>query len=42
MKKERKRDHSGQRHPLWWILLIVILGLMVGCLSYRDLSAQSI
>ncbi len=33
------RDSSGQRHPLWWILLIVILGLMVGCLSYRDLSA---
>ena len=33
------RDRSGQRHPLWWILLIVILGLMVGCLSYRDLSA---
>lgn len=33
------RDSSGKRYPLWWILLIVILGLMVGCLSYRDLSA---
>jgi len=33
------RNESGQRYPLWWILLIVILGLMAGCLSYRDLAA---
>ena len=33
------RNSSGQRYPLWWILLIVILGLMTGCLSYRDLAA---
>ncbi|AFZ49061.1 ISAs1 family transposase [Dactylococcopsis salina] len=33
------RDRSGQRHPLWWVLFIVILGLMMGNLSYRDLAA---
>jgi len=33
------RDRSGQRYPLWWVLFIVILGLMMGYLSYRDLAA---
>jgi len=30
------RENSGKRHPLWLILLLVILGLMFGYLGYRD------
>jgi len=33
------RKSSGKRYPLWWVLFIVILGLMMGNLSYRDLAA---
>ena len=33
------RQKSGKRHPLWLILLLVILGLMFGHLGYRDLEA---
>ncbi len=33
------RKSNGQRHPLWWILLIVILSLMAGCLSDQNLAA---
>lgn len=32
------RQHRGQRHPLWFILLIVIFGLMTGHLGYRALG----
>ena len=32
------RYERGQRHPLWFILLIVILGLMTGHLGYRALG----
>lgn len=32
------RSSSGKRHPLWLILLLVILGLMFGYLGYRDLE----
>ena len=32
------RRERGQRHPLWFILLIVILGLMTGHLGYRALG----
>ena len=32
------RRGRGQRHPLWFILLIVILGLMTGHLGYRALG----
>ena len=29
------RKRSGKRHPLWLILLLVVLGLMFGYLGYR-------
>ncbi|MFM9264962.1 transposase family protein, partial [Tychonema sp. BBK16] len=32
------RKKSGKRHPLWLILLLVVLGLMFGYLGYRDLE----
>lgn len=32
------RKSSGKRHPLWLILLLVVLGLMFGYLGYRDLE----
>lgn len=32
------RNDRGQRHPLWFILLIAILGLMNGYLGYRALG----
>jgi len=32
------RRKQGQKHPLWFILLIVILGLMAGHLGYRALG----
>ena len=32
------RQAGGQRHPLWFILLIVIFGLMTGHLGYRALG----
>jgi DDE_Tnp_1-associated len=32
------RRKQGQKHPLWYILLIVILGLMTGHLGYRALG----
>jgi hypothetical protein len=32
------RRKQGQKYPLWWILLIVILGLMAGHLGYRALG----
>ncbi|HSF74149.1 MAG TPA: ISAs1 family transposase [Microcoleus sp.] len=33
------RHNSGKRHPLWLILLLVILGMMFGHLGYRDIAA---
>lgn len=33
------RHNSGKRHPLWVILLLVILGMMFGHLGYRDIAA---
>lgn len=33
------RQKSGKRHPLWLILLLVILGVMCGHLGYRDIAA---
>jgi len=40
LKKVKDFRHlKGQRHPLWFILLIVILGLMTGHLGYRALGA---
>lgn len=32
------RRKQGQKYPLWWILLIVIFGLMAGHLGYRALG----
>ena len=32
------RHPSGKRHPLWLILLLVIMGFMLGYLGYRDLE----
>ena len=32
------RKKLGKRHPLWLILLLVVLGLMFGYLGYRDLE----
>ena len=29
------RRSQGQRHPLWLILLLVILGTMMGYMGYR-------
>ena len=33
-----ERDCSGKRHPLWLILLIMILGIMSGYWGYRGLG----
>lgn len=33
------RQNSGKRHPLWLILLLVILGMMFGHLGYRYIAA---
>ncbi len=33
-----ERKASGRRHPLWLILLIIILGIMSGCWGYRGLG----
>ncbi len=33
-----ERDPSGRRHPLWLILLIMILGIMSGYWGYRSLG----
>ena len=33
------RQNSGKRHPLWLILLLVVLGMMFGYLGYRDICA---
>ncbi|TBR58711.1 DDE transposase family protein, partial [Westiellopsis prolifica IICB1] len=32
------RTKKGQRHPLWFVLLLVIMGTMSGCLGYRGLG----
>jgi len=32
------RENQGQRHPLWLILIIIILGIMQGYVSYRALG----
>lgn len=32
------RKDKGQRHPLWLVLLIIILGMMQGYISYRSLG----
>ena len=32
------RQTSGKRHPLWLILLLVIMGFMLGYLRYRDIE----
>lgn len=32
------RKKLGKRHPLWPIILLVVLGLMFGYLGYRDLE----
>lgn len=33
------RKNLGKRHPLWLILLLVVLGTMFGHLGYRDIAA---
>ncbi|MCP6761219.1 MAG: transposase family protein [Fischerella sp. CENA71] len=39
LKKVRDfRTKKGQRHPLWFVLLLVIMGTMSGCLGYRSLG----
>jgi hypothetical protein len=39
LKKVRDfRTKKGQRHPLWFVLLLVIMGTMSGCLGYRGLG----
>ena len=39
LKKVRDfRTRQGQRHPLWLVLLLVIMGTMSGCLGYRGLG----
>ena len=39
LKKIRDfRTGKGRRHPLWLILLLVIMGTMSGCLGYRALG----
>lgn len=37
-KVKDERRAAGQRHPLWFILLIVIFGLITGHLGYRALG----
>ncbi len=32
------RHSSGRRHPLWLVLLIIILGMMSGYWGYRGLG----
>jgi hypothetical protein len=32
------RTKQGQRHPLWLVLLLVIMGTMSGCVGYRGLG----
>ena len=32
------RKDKGQRYPLWLVLLIIILGMMQGYISYRALG----
>jgi type VI protein secretion system component VasF len=32
------RDTHGRRHPLWLVLLIIILGIMSGYWGYRGLG----
>ncbi|MBW4603897.1 MAG: ISAs1 family transposase [Calothrix sp. FI2-JRJ7] len=32
------RTKKGQRHPLWLVLLLVIMGTMSGCCGYRSLG----
>ncbi|BDA69427.1 hypothetical protein CAL7716_047420 [Calothrix sp. PCC 7716] len=39
LKKVRDfRTKQGQRHPLWLVLLLVIMGTMSGCCGYRSLG----
>jgi DDE_Tnp_1-associated len=39
LKKVRDfRTRKGQRHPLWLVLLLVIMGTMSGCCGYRSLG----
>ena len=39
LKKIRDfRTGKGRRHPLWLVLLLVIMGTMSGCLGYRALG----
>ena len=39
LKKVRDfRTRKGQRHPLWLVLLLVIMGTMNGCQGYRGLG----
>ena len=32
------RKDQGKRHPLWIVLVVIILGTMLGYLSYRELG----
>ncbi len=32
------RREQGKRHPLWIVLLIVIIGIMKGCTGYREIG----
>ncbi|MBE9207068.1 ISAs1 family transposase [Nostoc sp. LEGE 06077] len=32
------RTKQGQRHPLWLVLVLVIMGTMSGCVGYRGLG----
>lgn len=39
LKKVRDfRTKQGQRHPLWLVLVLVIMGTMSGCIGYRGLG----
>ncbi|WP_420490223.1 transposase family protein, partial [Microcystis aeruginosa] len=31
------RKDKGKRHPLWIVLVVIILGTMLGCSGYREL-----
>ncbi len=35
------RDPHGLRHPLWLVLLIIIMGMMSGYWGYRQLGRES-
>jgi type VI protein secretion system component VasF len=37
-----ERDANGRRHPLWLILLIMILGIMSGYWGYRGLVEKGL